>query len=420
MKPIRDKKPKLLFARAFAVHPRLRLDASVADILYGLGACAWARNERRLAGEVLRACSLEGNGLVCLSVRSGFDLLLGTLGLPEGSEILISAVNHPDMARIARAHGLVPIPIDIDNETLSPRPELLDGALTPRTKLILVAHLFGGRADLDPVAGFADRHGLLLIEDCAQEFRGPGEMGHPRAHVSMYSFGPIKTATAFGGAILRVQNPRLLGRMQANHAAYPVRSRRGYAAKLWKFLLLSLISHPTAYGLFVRLCSLLGPDLDDLVGGAARSFSAQDAPTLLKLLRHRPSPPLLALLVRRLRGFDAKRLGRRALRGHVATQLLAPLVTVPGRGSRARTHWLFPITTPNPAPLIHALRRQGFDASRATSNIAVVEPPKDRPRLAPDLAQAMMENLVFLPIYPELPDKALQRLARIVADHAST
>ena len=152
--------------------------------------------------------------LVCFSVRSGLDLLLGALDEEPGGEVIVSAVTHPDMVRLIEGHGLRAVPLDLVPSTLEPRIELLEAALSPRTRAVMVAQLFGGRFDLSPIAAFARRHGLLLIEDCAQAFRGPEDTGDPLADVSMFSFGSIKTTTAVGGAVLRVRNPDLLAAMR--------------------------------------------------------------------------------------------------------------------------------------------------------------------------------------------------------------
>ncbi len=72
--------------------------------------------------------------------------------------------------------------------------------------------------DLDEVARFARDHGPLLVEDCAQAFRGPESMGDPAADVSMYSFGTLKTSTALGGAVLRVSDGAVLGRRRPSTA----------------------------------------------------------------------------------------------------------------------------------------------------------------------------------------------------------
>src|ERR1700680_3414899 len=157
----------------FTLQPRHRLDIRLRDFAYALIAVAWARKPERLSARLEARWSPGGQGLACRSVRSGFHLLLESLALPAGSEVLVSAVTHPDMVRILESHGLVPVPVDLDVATLSPRVDLAERLVTPRTRAILIAHLFGGRVDLAPFAGFARRHRLHLWEGCASAFTSP-------------------------------------------------------------------------------------------------------------------------------------------------------------------------------------------------------------------------------------------------------
>ena len=406
------------------MYPRHHLDVSVRDLLFGLSACLWARR-RRLVAKIARTCSSDEDALlVCFSVRSGLDLLLGALALPPGSEVLVSAVTHPDVVHIVEGHGLRAVPVDLAPATLAPRSELLARALTPRTRAILIAHLFGGRVDLGPAAGFAKTHGLLLLEDCAQAFRGPRDLGDPLADVSMFSFGPIKTASAVGGALLCVRDPVLREGMRRAQEAWPTQRRRDYAGRLLKVLCLALVGRPLPYRLFAGLCGLLGRDLDALVNGAVRAFppagSAIKGPYdgLFRGIRHRPCAPLLALLMRRLCTFDADRLARRAAVGEEVALRLPALFRHPGGFAPERTHWLVPVVAPDPQKLIFALRRRGFDASRATSNITVVGAPPDLPDLVPEEVTRIMSNVVFLPVYPELPNGARRRLIRALEEAA--
>jgi perosamine synthetase len=276
--------------RGLLLYPRHRLDASAGDLLFGLSACLWAFGRRRLEAEVGRAFPPVEDALACFSVRSGFDLLLGALGLAPGEEVLVSAVTHPDMVRIIEAHGLGVVPVDLETATLEPRCGLLEEALSPKTRVILVAHLFGGRFDLGPVAAFARRKGLLLVEDCAQAFRGPGDPGDPLAAVSMFSFGTLKTASAVGGAVLHVHDPDLLERMRRSQERWPVQRRRHYALRLLKTLCLVLIGRPLPYGLLARAFDLLGRDLDDLVNGAVQAFPASGNASDDLLSRLAPQP----------------------------------------------------------------------------------------------------------------------------------
>src|SRR5687767_14940319 len=195
--------------------PRHKIDISAADLLFALLACLTARSPERDERAALDALEVGEEGLACLSVRSGLDLLLEALALPTGSEVVVSAVTHLDMARILARHGIVAVPVDLDPATLEPRHDLLELAVTQRTRAILVAHLFGSTVPLRPIAAAARRHGLLLVEDCAQSLGASPRGGDRLADVSMFSLGPIKTATALGGAVLRVRDPELLGRMRA-------------------------------------------------------------------------------------------------------------------------------------------------------------------------------------------------------------
>jgi perosamine synthetase len=400
------------------MYVRHRLDLLVEDIFFGVVSCGRQLRREKLEDEVLRQCSLEEEGLVCFSVRSGWDLWLGAQGLRAGDEVLVSAITHPDMIRIIHEHGLRAVPVDIDPETLAPRPWMLEAALTLRTRVVLVAHLFGGRMDLGGVAKFARERGLLLVEDCAQAFQGPERMGDPAADVSMYSFGTLKTSSALGGAVLRVRDREVLGRMRGIQASYPTQGRGGYLKKLLKVLGLVAVSRPRPYGVLVRACTRFGSDLDALVGGVVRGFPPHEpAATFLRHLRHRPSAPLLAMLFRRLRSFDGERLARRAKVGERFASRLRDVDLHPGRYSLERTHWLFPVNVEDPEALVAGLRRHGLDASQATSSIAVVDAPAGRS--SPAEASLMMSGVVFVPVYPELPSQAFDVMAGLINECAA-
>jgi hypothetical protein len=83
------------------------------------------------------------------------------------------------------------------------------------TRMVLVAHIFGTLLPLDNVLEVARANDLLVVEDCAQAFAGRTHyMGDARADVSMFSFGTIKTATSFGGGLLRVNDTAVLDEMK--------------------------------------------------------------------------------------------------------------------------------------------------------------------------------------------------------------
>lgn len=408
------------------MHPRLRLDLGWSDVLHGLAASATARDRDRRARALESGWSPRGDALACLSVRSGFDLLLSALALPPGSEVLFSAITISDMPRIARHHGLVPVPVDLDLETLSPQVDRAAAAITPRTRVLVVAHLFGRRVDLAAFLPLARRHELVLVEDCAQGFRDPADSGHPEAAASFFSFGTIKSATALGGALVRVRQPSVLARMRALESTWPVQPRSAYFQRVAKYGLLHAVSHPSLYALLARGCEAQGTTLDAVIGGAVRGFPVQqgggplddDAITaaLLTKIRHRASATLLAMLRRRLTRFDGRRLAARARSGDELARLLPAGAFQPGGAAPGGSHWVFPVLVARPDVLIAALSRAGFDASKATSSLFAVAPPPDRPDLAPHEARRLIEHVVFAPAYPELSNRERLRLARVVTE----
>src|SRR3546814_4011443 len=119
---------------------------------------------------------------------------------------------------------------------MAPRLVLIERASGPNTRAIVVAHLFGARLDLDPVIELAHRKGLVVFEDCAQAFDGQAYKGHPESDVAMFSFGPLKTATALGGAILRVRDAGLRGKMGVIQDTYPVQPAGAYGKRVLKFM----------------------------------------------------------------------------------------------------------------------------------------------------------------------------------------
>jgi len=377
------------------VFPRHRLDIGATDLWFALRATFGRTDPAQAAAELLRTAGLERCGLVCLSVRSAWDLLLGVLDWPPGSEVLVSAITHPGMVAILRAHGLQVVPVDLDLDTLAPSVAALEAARTDRTRGVLVAHLFGGRLDLDPLLGFARRHDLLLVEDGAQAFTGLASLVPSGADASLFSFGLIKTASAAGGALMTVADPTLLARLRTAHAHWPRQRARSYAAKLAKTAGLALFNEPWRFAVLQRACRAARIDLDGMINAATRSFAA--GPAMLAKIRRRPAAGLVALLHRRLRRVDADRLTARAALGEELAAGLPGTYRHPGERLHRRTHWLFPVAAPDPDRLVAELRRRGVDASQGTSNLAAVATPDGR---VPPGAAELMAAIIYLPLLP--------------------
>lgn len=177
-------------------------------------ACFCGRDRTKAVQKVETYWGQDDDTIASYSVRSGFDLLLQALELDEGDEIIFSALNIKGMMKVVHRLGLVPVPADLDIDYFGPRLETLEAAITPKSKVLVVAHLFGSRIDMVPIVAFARKHNLILVEDLPQAFDGHAYPGAREADVKMFSFGPLKTATALNGALIRVNDEKLRNRMR--------------------------------------------------------------------------------------------------------------------------------------------------------------------------------------------------------------
>jgi dTDP-4-amino-4,6-dideoxygalactose transaminase len=215
----------------------------------------------------------------------------------------------------------------------------------------------------------------------------------------MYSFGPIKTASAMGGAVVRVASPELCRRMAESLSCDPLQSRVKFAKRLVRFAVLKALSGHHISALFCRCVSALGFDVDTLVNSFGRGFASTD---ILPQIRRQPSAPLLRLLRRRWLHYDFSRIERRTRLGRYLDQQTG--------NSHPPEHsfWVYPVFAPDPEAVRDRLKAAGFDAT--TQSRMIVVPPVDDVRVA--LAtERRWRQVVFLPWYPDLTDEAVEAMA---------
>ena len=391
------------------LYPRLHLQISFADLLFSL-----------FSG-ILRTSSepppivqhfQQGNKqiLVTLSVRTAFDLLLQSLNLPPGTEVLMSAVNIRDMVEIVRRYDLVPVPVEIDFNTLEPDIQLLESLISPNTKILLAAHLFGAVIEVKPLIELCRKHQILFIEDCAQAFCGDRYCGDPQADVSLFSFGPIKSCTALGGAIASIRDATLAEQMRKIESTYPQRSKLWFYKRVLKYCGLKLLSLPLIYQQLISLLEYFKLDPDATINSFTRGFSQGD---LLAKLRYRPPQGMHKLLWHRLRTFDNFWFKNREAKARLLIDRLSPEILYPGNQADFHSFWVFPILTDNPKLLIQKLRENGFDATRGNTSLTHLN---QQQYLSENYLKSehLSKQILYLPVSGELPESEVIRLAQLV------
>ncbi|WP_205508562.1 DegT/DnrJ/EryC1/StrS family aminotransferase [Longitalea arenae] len=102
------------------------------------------------------------------SNTSGLFTAIGALGIKAGDEVIVSPYTMSASALAPVIYGAVPVFADVDYNNYGLDPESVERCITPRTKAILVVHIFGNPARMDEIMAIARKHNLYVIEDCAQ------------------------------------------------------------------------------------------------------------------------------------------------------------------------------------------------------------------------------------------------------------
>ncbi|HEX6323026.1 MAG TPA: DegT/DnrJ/EryC1/StrS family aminotransferase [Vicinamibacterales bacterium] len=305
-----------------------------------------------------------------VGVGTGTDALalsLMALGVGAGDEVITSPLSAAYSALAIMMAGARPVFADIDPERLTVAPELVERAITPKTKAILPVHLYGQPADMPALAEIAARRGLLLVEDCCQAHlaMATGRPAGTWGAAGAFSFYPTKNLGALGdgGAVIT---------SDAALAAKLRRLRNGGQTSRY---------HHAEFGVNSRL--------DEMQAA---------------ILRAR---------LPRLAGWTA---ARRALAARYRERLEGAPVQVPAEYDAGHVYHLFPVLSTERDALQARLREAGIET---LIHYPLAIPQQEamrsvRPAACP-VAARVASQVLSLPLHPDLPAGAVDEIARAVA-----
>ena len=163
----------------------------------------------------------------CGNGTDALQIALMALELEPGDEVIVPSFTYVATAEVIALLRLKPVMVDVDPETFNITAEIIEAAITPRTKAVVPVNLFGQSCDMEPIMEVAKRHDIFVVEDNAQAigsdytFRdGRTQKSGTIGHIGCTSFYPSKNLGAYGDGGAIYTNDEELGdkiKMIANH-----------------------------------------------------------------------------------------------------------------------------------------------------------------------------------------------------------
>jgi len=156
------------------------------------------------------------HGVTVTNGTNALHLALLALGIKKGDEVLLPDFTHVSNAFVITYTGAKPIFLDSHPDYWCVDPAKIEEKITPKTKAIIIVHIYGHPCDMDPIMEIVKKHNLFLIEDCAEahgaEYKGKkvGTFGA----INCYSFYGNKIITTGEGGMCLTDNDELDAKMR--------------------------------------------------------------------------------------------------------------------------------------------------------------------------------------------------------------
>ena len=164
------------------------------------------RFEHEFATSVLRA-----HGISCSNGTAALEIALKALDIQEGDEVIIPSFTIISCASCIVKLGATPVFVDCDHLTWNVNASDIEAAITPRTKAIMMVHIYGLTSDIDKILDLASKYSLYIIEDAAELIGGTykGKPCGSFGDISTFSFYPNKHITTGEGGMITTNSDEL-------------------------------------------------------------------------------------------------------------------------------------------------------------------------------------------------------------------
>lgn len=199
------------------------IDKAISDVIAETAFVGGANNKfvSKFENEFASFLNID-HVISCANGTDSLEILLEAYGIKAGDEVIVPALTWISTSEAVGRIGARPIFVDVCEDTLLMDIALIESKITKATKAIIPVHLYGNAVNMEEVMRIANKHDLIVIEDCAQSHGATynGKLTGTFGHASSFSFYPGKNLGAYGdaGAIATHDNDiAITCRMIANH-----------------------------------------------------------------------------------------------------------------------------------------------------------------------------------------------------------
>lgn len=353
------------------------------------------------------------------SARYAFFLLLQAMGITAGDEVVIPALTYFAIPSMAAATGVKPVFADVGLRTHVLDPAAFEAAITPKTKAVVPTHLYGTPCDMDAINAIAKKHGIKVIEDCAQSTgsRYKGKRAGNLGDASYYTFGLTKNITTLSGAMITTNDDGIAASVRAAMDATTHGPQERAVKEAVTGLAMMFATHPLLYPWTLHQAIVLGnklgkDPLHERFGEAEVRYDG--VPT--SFAKARPRAVQAAVGMKQIERIESLN-GARIRNGRALDEALANVegILTPEYPAGAEPIYMsFVVHHSKRDALMAALRKRGVDTTTGyMSNCSdhALFPEFRRPQ--PNAATIIAEQL-HIPVHPRMDEKDTRHIAEAV------
>jgi dTDP-4-amino-4,6-dideoxygalactose transaminase len=409
------------FLKKLMAIPRIRINLTLKELLEFIFRC-FSRKEEKASEALIE--KFERNfsvgygferGLAVSKARVALFLLLRSLPLKKGGEVIISALHIADFVNMIRLAGFVPVVVDLQDDRYCVDYDDLERKINERTALFVVTHLSGYATDMERVVQISKKFNVPFIEDCSQVVKScfGGERLGTFGMASIFSMSLAKSVcTLFGGMIL-CKDDRLLEAIRREAKQFSAPSRVLLVLEAVKNLVLKTA---TANVIF---CWLTFPLIVSMsrVGDVFSRY--QKANKTVQLREEMPTQFLTRFCwqqaimgLSQLATLDERERRRADAGNYLYAKLsLKERVSLPQMEPQSKnTFWLFPVVAEDVADLKSFLLSHGIDSSGMLLSCLADEEAFAKLQFIAPKAMQLRGNTLFLPMYWNISQVELDRI----------